>query len=56
MEYSLDDRIDFGKYKGDTIREIIDDDSVYIEWALSEVGGFDLDEEATRYYNGYLYD
>lgn len=52
MVYSLDDVIDFGKYKNKTIREIIDDDPDYIEWALDETDnfGFDLDLEAYYYY------
>jgi hypothetical protein len=44
--FKLNDRIDFGKHRGLTIKEIIEDDPTYLEWALDEVGGFELDDVA----------
>ncbi len=47
---SLIDKITFGKYRGDTIKEIIDNAPTYIEWALDEVDWFELDDEAMAEY------
>ena len=44
--YRLDDEISFGKYKDDTILEIIKTDPSYLGWALENVEGFELDAEA----------
>ncbi len=40
----------FGKYRGDTVQEVIDNTPAYIEWALDEVKGFELDDEAIAEY------
>ncbi len=42
----LTDKMTFGKYRGDTVQEVIDNAPSYIEWALDEVNGFELDDEA----------
>lgn len=44
--FKLNDKITFGKHKGLTIKEIIEDDPSYLEWALDEVDGFELDDAA----------
>jgi hypothetical protein len=49
MIYSLKTKIAFGKHKGETIQEIIDEDSSYIEWCLDTIDDFELDEEADDY-------
>jgi hypothetical protein len=51
--YGLNDRISFGKYEHDTIEEILDKDPDYIEWALDQIEGFSLDEEALEYAEEY---
>lgn len=43
----LNDKITFGKHRGLTIKEIIEDDPTYLEWALDEIDGFELDAAAT---------
>lgn len=40
----------FGKYKDDTLEEVILFDPEYIEWALDEIQGFKLDDEAMEKY------
>lgn len=49
IAYTIDETLDFGKYAGKELREVIADDPAYIEWALDEVGHFDLDDEALDY-------
>lgn len=45
MVYTRDSKISFGKYKGKTIKEIWQLDPGYINWALSNVNGFEIDKE-----------
>lgn len=40
-------KMTFGTHTGDSIQEIIRDDPTYIEWALDDVDGFELDSEAS---------
>ncbi len=47
---SLTDKITFGKYRGDTVQEVIDNTPSYIEWALDEIDWFELDDEAMAEY------
>lgn len=35
-EYSLYDKLNFGKYKGETIKWIIENDNEYVEWLIVE--------------------
>lgn len=42
----LTDKMIFGKYKGETLEEVILFDPTYIEWALDEVNDFELDDNA----------
>lgn len=48
MDYpvGLREEFDFGKYKGKTIGEVIEEDHSYIEWCLDTVNNFSLDAEA----------
>jgi hypothetical protein len=50
LEYKLTNKIQFGKYKGDTIAEILAKVPQYIEWCLDEVKGFSLDDKAYEVY------
>lgn len=45
MAYTRDSKISFGKYRGKTIKEIWQLDPGYINWALSNVNGFEIDKE-----------
>jgi len=47
-KFSLSDKLTFGKHKGCTIEEIIEDDPGYLEWAIDEIEWFELDEVAAR--------
>ena len=47
----LDDVIDFGKYKGVTIREVIEKDWQYIEWAVLQSQRLYVDVEAVVSYH-----
>jgi hypothetical protein len=53
-ELGLNDKIRFGKWKGASIRAVISEDVKYIEWALANVAGFRIDEEAKAMYWEYL--
>lgn len=46
--FTLIDKLTFGKHKGATIEEVIDDDPSYLEWAIDEIEWFELDEAATK--------
>jgi hypothetical protein len=50
----MDDVISFGKYKEDTIAEIIDKDPDYLEWAIFNVEDFELDDEALNFLENAL--
>lgn len=53
-ELELNDKIRFGKWKGYSVRGVISEDVKYIEWALENVAGFSIDEEAKALYWEYL--
>lgn len=38
----LDDEMPFGKYKGKTLREVIESDKSYIEWVINNVKDYKL--------------
>ncbi len=40
----------FGKYKGQRITEVIDNNPEYIEWCIREVKNFKLDEKLQEHY------
>ena len=44
-KYTLNDTLTFGKYKGKTIREVLQIDADYIKWCQDNVKGFSMDEE-----------
>lgn len=45
----LQDRLDFGKHRGKTLEEVIEEDPRYIRWALREIDRFDITEAAEAY-------
>jgi hypothetical protein len=49
--FSLNDKLTFGKYKGYTIEEVLESDPNYIEWAIDEIEWFELDEMAAKKFN-----
>lgn len=52
--YGLEDKMDFGKYKGVMlIREIIQHDTGYITWLIKNTK-FELDNEAYKIYRIYV--
>lgn len=46
---SLDTKINYGKHKGKFIKDIIEQDPSWIEWALEKIEGFGLDVYAFYY-------
>jgi hypothetical protein len=50
-EFSLSDKLTFGKYKGYTIEDVLEDDLNYLEWAIDEIEWFELDEIAAIKFN-----
>lgn len=44
----------FGKYKGRTLKEVIERDSSYITWCLEKVKDFTLKSKAEALYNHYV--
>lgn len=44
-EYTYDDIIDFGKYKGFTVEEVLDKNPGYLIWSHSHIAWFILSEE-----------
>ena len=50
MKHSLKDRFNFGKHRGKTIKQVIDKDPTYVEWAIKNVDGFELNLQADDYF------
>lgn len=46
--YKLESKLNFGKYKGKTVKEIQDTDPSYIEWAKKNVSWFKIEENQTK--------
>lgn len=42
------DKIGFGKYKGKTVQEILEDDPTYVRWLIDNVETFKMSPEDTR--------
>lgn len=49
--WSLDRVFNFGKHKGSTLRDVIQDDVEYVSWCMAEIENFELDNEACKKYN-----
>jgi hypothetical protein len=43
MLYDLDTEIDFGKYKGRTVEDVLNEDAKYLLWAMENVDRFEVD-------------
>lgn len=43
MMYDLDDELSFGKYKGKTVEEVLEEDPHYLKWAMENVASFVVD-------------
>lgn len=48
---SLSSKMYFGKYKGETIEDIIENDPQYVDWCLENVKHFSLNDEAEELLN-----
>jgi len=48
--FEIETTLDFGKYKGKTVKEIFVSDPGYIEWALSENAFFRVNESIFKYF------
>jgi hypothetical protein len=44
----LTDALTFGKHKGETIQEVLDDAPDYLAWAIDEIDWFELDSQADQ--------
>ena len=42
----LDDEMRFGKHKGKTLRDVIDEDPKWVEWAMSGIKTFEITDDA----------
>jgi len=47
--YSLYDKLEVGKYSGESLLDVIRMNSRYVRWLLENIKGFQLDEEAQRF-------
>jgi len=45
-KYKLNQKLNFGKYKSKTIKEIINNDINYIIWCIKNIENFNLDHES----------
>jgi hypothetical protein len=50
----LKNHFTFGKYRGTTIAEVIEDDISYVGWCLKNVKDFKLDKKASKFYEDRL--
>lgn len=46
MYYKLNTIYNFGKYKGKSIKQVIDDDINYVVWCLTDIPEFRLNDDA----------
>lgn len=54
--YSLTDKLDFGKYKGWILRDVIVKDLNYIKWCIEKNENFEMIHDAKRYFDRALLD
>lgn len=47
--YALQDRLQFGKYRGQLLCDVLNMDASYILWCLREVSSFKMTEDAWEY-------
>ena len=46
--FGQDDKMTFGKYKGQLVRDVLSDNPGYLRWANENIEWFQLDEEVAR--------
>ena len=51
--FKLSTVLAFGKHSGDSLADVIEDDSEYVEWCI-EKGIFKIDEQAQNMLNVYI--
>lgn len=44
MLYDLDDVMDFGKYKGKSVEDVLEEDPSYLLWLLENSERFEVDD------------
>jgi hypothetical protein len=47
--YILPDKLDFGKYKGETLKEVFIKDPYYIQWCMAEMNNFVITEKTIEF-------
>lgn len=52
--YGLNSVLEFGKYKGQTIKQVLEQNVDYITWCLENINHFALDEEAELEWDSIL--
>lgn len=50
MNYFLSSLYNFGKHKGKSIKQVIDEDINYVVWCISDIPEFKLDKESELYF------
>jgi hypothetical protein len=50
LVFNLRRSMPFGKYRGYSMKSIIDQDPGYVYWAMENIGGFSLASDAHDYY------
>lgn len=48
-KYALDEILHFGKYRGKTLRWVLDNHQEYVMWCLSNIQSFGMSDEALDY-------
>ena len=43
MDLDLDHKLTFGKHKGKTIEDVLEDDPRYLRWCMENIDDFELD-------------
>lgn len=51
---TLNSTLEFGKYKGNTVKETMESDPYYIMWCIEMIDWFVLDDEANKFFNRLL--
>ena len=54
MAYGLADKINFGKHRGKTIKDVIENDPTYIEWMLDTVEAVEFEDTAMKEYESAI--
>ena len=49
MKYKLDSLLGFGKYRGNTVKKVLNHDPSYITWCLESIEWFDMSDQDREY-------